>query len=281
MINVIKVIHPRNILIALDQIDDEQPSYSLTRKQALRRVFSILACVSVCLLLIHYMKLSSSFRITLTLLSNLISQQDIYLENYLRSTKFFSLIGYAWWTLWHVIGYLVIPYFVIKYIMREPMLNMGWKLADTKKHWAGYVLLISPILFFIFLVSFRGDFLNHYPFYKMASRSWLDLIAWECLYLIQFLTLEFFFRGFILNGLRPALGANAIWIMCVPYLMIHLPKLWLEATGAILFGLFLGILAIKSRSIWGGFLVHAGIAITMDVTSLAKQGIFPTKFLPL
>ena len=281
MINVIKRIHPRNILIALDQIDDEQPSYSLTRKQALRRVFSILACVSVCLLLIHYMKLSSSFRITLTLLSNLISQQDIYLENYLRSTKFFSLIGYAWWTLWHVIGYLVIPYFVIKYIMREPMLNMAWKLADTKKHWAGYVLLISPILFFIFLVSFRGDFLNHYPFYKMASRSWLDLIAWECLYLIQFLTLEFFFRGFILNGLRPALGANAIWIMCVPYLMIHLPKLWLEATGAILFGLFLGILAIKSRSIWGGFLVHTGIAITMDVTSLAKQGIFPTKFLPL
>ncbi|RZA09054.1 MAG: CPBP family intramembrane metalloprotease, partial [Moraxellaceae bacterium] len=89
-----------------------------------------------------------------------------------------------------------------------------------------------------------------------------------------FVCLEFFFRGFILNALRPALGANAIWVMCVPYLMIHFPKLWLEATGAILFGLFLGILALRSRSIWGGVLVHAGVALTMDIAAiLRKQGL--------
>ena len=38
---------------------------------------------------------------------------------------------------------------------------------------------------------------------------------------------------------------------------------WMEATGAILFGLFLGLLALRSRSIWGGFLVHAGVAVTI------------------
>jgi len=280
MINTIKALHPKNILIALDAIDDEHPSYKLSKKQALRRVFAILACVSVCLLLIHYMKLLSTFRASLTLLSHTLGQSENHIENQLRATQFFSLISYIWWTLWHIIGYLILPFLVIKYILRESIIDMGWRLADTSKHWRGYALLISPILFFIFLVSFRGDFLNHYPFYRLASRSWLDLITWECLYLIQFLSLEFFFRGFIVNGLRPALGANAIWIMCVPYLMIHLPKLWLEATGAILFGLFLGILAIRSRSIWGGFLVHAGIAVTMDVASLIKQGAFPTKLLP-
>ncbi len=62
--------------------------------------------------------------------------------------------------------------------------------------------------------------------------------------------------------------------------MIHFPKLWLEATGAILFGLFLGILALRSRSIWGGFLVHAGVAVSMDVASLIKQGKIPTEFWP-
>lgn len=280
MINTIKTLHPRNILIALDSIDDEYPSYALNKKQALRRVFTVLACVSVCLLLIHYMKHSSTFRDSLALLSHVIGQSGNHIENQLRSTQFYSLLNYTWWTFWHIIGYLILPFLTIKYILRESIIDMGWRFANTREHWRGYVLLISPILFFIFLVSFRDDFLNHYPFYKLSSRSWLDLITWECLYLIQFLSLEFFFRGFIVNGLRPALGANAIWVMCVPYLMIHFPKLWLEATGAILFGLFLGILAIRSRSIWGGFFVHAGIAIAMDVASLIKQGALPTKFLP-
>jgi membrane protease YdiL (CAAX protease family) len=106
----------------------------------------------------------------------------------------------------------------------------------------------------------------------------LDFLGWEFLYLTQFVCLEFFFRGFVLNALRPAIGANAVWVMCVPYLMIHFPKLWLEATGAILFGLFLGILALRSRSIWGGVFVHAGVAVTMDVAALIKKQALPFVF---
>jgi len=82
-------------------------------------------------------------------------------------------------------------------------------------------------------------------------------LAWGFLYLVQFVCLEFFFRGFMLNALRPALGANAVFVMCVPYTMIHFPKLWPEAAGAMAFGLFLGLLALRSRSIWGGVAVHA------------------------
>ena len=130
------------------------------------------------------------------------------------------------------------------------------------------------------LVSFGEDFVNHYPFYKLAGRSWFDLLAWELLYLSQFVFLEFFFRGFILQALRPAMGANAVWVMCVPYLMIHFPKLWLEATGAILFGLFLGILALQSRSIWGGVLVHAGVAVSMDIAALLRKQEIPTQWWP-
>lgn len=276
----VATLHPQRILTALDEIDEQEPSYTLNKKQALRRVFYVLACVSICLLTIHYMKYSSTFLATLRLLSSSMDYPASYIERQLNATGFLSLISYSWWTIWHIIGYVIIPAIMIKYLLKESFLSMGWRLGTTHKHWIGYILLISPILFFIFLVSFRGDFLNHYPFYKLASRSWLDLISWEILYLLQFLSLEFFFRGFILTSLRPAIGANAIWVMCVPYLMIHFPKLWLEATGAILFGLFLGILAIRSRSIWGGFFVHAGIAVTMDIASLARQNLLPQAFLP-
>jgi uncharacterized protein len=64
-------------------------------------------------------------------------------------------------------------------------------------------------------------------------------------------------------------------------LMIHFGKPWLEATGAIFFGLFLGILAMRSKSIWGGFGVHAGVAISMDIASLYQQDALPKIFWPM
>ena len=82
------------------------------------------------------------------------------------------------------------------------------------------------------------------------------------------MSLEFFFRGFILNGLRRALGANAIFVMIVPYCMIHYGKPLPETLGAIGAGLILGTLAMRTKSIWGGVLIHIGVATTMDVLAL-------------
>lgn len=273
-------LHPQRVVDALDDIDAQAPSYTLDRKRALRRVFATLACVCVCLLLIHYLKYNSAFQYTLHWVSAALGEPSQYAATVLHASGFSQLVGYAWWTFWHVIGYVVIPFFVIKYLFKTSVLDMGWRWRETHHHWLGYLLLLSPILFFIVLVSQGQDFIHHYPFYKNAGRSWFDLIAWELLYLLQFVCLEFFFRGFIVNALRPAIGANAVWVMCVPYLMIHFPKLWLEATGAIFFGLFLGILALRSRSIWGGFLVHAGVAVSMDIASLLKQGYIPFQWWP-
>ena len=191
------------------------------------------------------------------------------------------LCRYAWWSSWTVITYVVIPCIVIKVFLKEQIRDYGWRWGETHKHLFGYVYLLLPILGMIVLVAnFRDDFVKHYPFYRLASRSWLDFLLWQVLYLVQFASLEFFFRGYMLHSLRPYIGSAAIWVMIVPYLMIHFPKPWLEATGAIFFGLFLGILALRSHSIWGGFFVHAGVAIGMDLASLAQQGRLPSVFLP-
>jgi membrane protease YdiL (CAAX protease family) len=264
------LLNPKRILYALDEIDQSADSYRLSRPQALRRVFMTLALVSVSLLLLHYGKFSSNLRL-------LLSEETL---QHWQDAGWLPLAGYAWWTLVHVLTFLLLPWLVIRFGFRERMADFGWRWADTSAHWRGYLLLLSPILVFVVLVSFGEDFVNHYPFYPHASRSWADFLAWECLYLTQFVVLEFFFRGFMLQALRPAVGANAVWIMCVPYLMIHFPKLWLEATGAILFGLFLGILALRSRSIWGGVMVHAGVALSMDVAALLRQSGLPQLWWP-
>lgn len=271
---MLQAIDPRRILPVLDAIDAESPSYTLNRPQALRRVFTVLACVSVCLLFMHYGKYSNNLEWILSLLASWNDLPHRYYTAKLVASGFDELSGYVWWTAIQAIGYVLIPALVIRYGLKGRVRDFGWQINQAPQHWRGYLLLLSPILFFVYCVSLGKDFVNHYPFYTLTGRSWFDLFAWECLYLTQFVCLEFFFRGFILTALRPAMGANAVWVMCVPYMMIHFPKLWLEATGAILFGLFLGILALRSRSIWGGVLVHAGVAVSMDMAALLrKQGL--------
>lgn len=273
-------LHPRQILAALDELDQQPQSYSFNRPQALRRVLLTLACVSVCLLFLHYAKFSDNL---VWLLQLLAQERGLNANTYvqqLSQSGWLDLAGYVWWTSCHLLAFILVPFALIKWGFKDRISHYGWRWNQVSEHWFGYLMLLSPILFFVFLVSQGQDFVNHYPFYRFAGRSWADLLAWECLYLCQFVFLEFFFRGFMLNALRPALGANAIWVMCVPYMMIHLPKLWLEATGAILFGLFLGILALQSRSIWGGVMVHAGVAVSMDIAALLKKQGLPDHFWP-
>ncbi|TMQ14771.1 MAG: CPBP family intramembrane metalloprotease [Deltaproteobacteria bacterium] len=128
--------------------------------------------------------------------------------------------------------------------------------------------LFAAVLPAVAIASTTQAFRHTYPFYRLANRSYADLVIWEALYALQFLSLEFFFRGFILHGLRPALGANAVFVMLVPYCMIHYHKPLRETLGAIGAGLILGTLAMRTRSIWGSVLLHIGVATTMDVLAL-------------
>ncbi len=245
-----------------------------------KRPAIVLMVVALCLLMLHYFKFNTTFYAVLDLWFSQTSDNASAAIRALRRETFFPLMSQAWWTFWHLITFLIIPVVTIKYILKEPLSNYGLGLGKLNEHKKWYFLLVAPILCFVVIVSFREDFTNHYPFYKLAHRSWADLIAWEVLYLFQFFCVEFFFRGFIVQACRPAFGVNAIFIMIVPYMMIHLPKPWLEASGAIFFGLFLGVLALHTRSIWGGVLVHVSIALSMDVAALLQTKGLPQQLWP-
>ena len=98
------------------------------------------------------------------------------------------------------------------------------------------------------------------------------MFVWWSLYALQFVALEFFFRGFLVHGLAPRLGWVSIFVMIVPYNMLHYGKPMPEALVAIAGGLVLGTLSLKTRSIWWGASLHIAIAITMDVCALWHAG---------
>jgi membrane protease YdiL (CAAX protease family) len=196
---------------------------------------------------------------------------------WLKLDKYDELYGYAWWVFARVFGYVFIPLPLWKILFpRDSLLDMGLRLRGFFQHVWIYALCLAIVLPVMLLVAQQPDFGSYYPFYKQSSRSWADLMMWEAMYFLQFFTLELFFRGWIVGALRPMLGSSAIFAMAVPYCMIHYGKPYYEAHGAIVAGVVLGSLAMRTRSIYAGFLVHITVALLMDLIALLKRDALPT-----
>lgn len=197
----------------------------------------------------------------------------------LNLAKYDDLYSYCWWVLARITGYVLIPFPLWKLLFpKDSLLDMGLRSRGFSKHVWIYGLCLAVVVPAMLLVSSQPDFGNYYPFYKLASRSWLDFGLWEAIYWLQFFALELFFRGWIVGALRKDLGAAAIFVMAVPYCMIHYGKPYLEAHGAIVAGIVLGSLAMRTRSIYSGFLVHITVAFSMDFLSLWRRGALPKVF---
>lgn len=190
-------------------------------------------------------------------------------------SKYDELLGFAWWAGTRIGGY-VLPFVVWKLAFRkESILDFGLRTRGFFDHAWIYGLFLAVVLPAMLLVSAQPDFGSYYPFYKTAPRSWFDFLVWEAMYFAQFFALEMFFRGFWLGALRRSFGSGAIFAMAVPYCMIHFGKPYLEAVGAIVAGIALGSLSMKTKSIYQGFLVHITVAALMDWLSLRRRHCTP------
>ena len=187
----------------------------------------------------------------------------------------YDLLSFCWWTGCKIFGYVVLPLCALR-IGKIKLADINTSRAGLVKHLRVYAILYVVVVPFVFFASRTHAFQTTYPFYKMAARSWRDLLAWELMYASSFVALELFYRGFILGMLRRSLGPYAIFVMIVPYCMIHFGKPVAESTGAIFAGIALGTLAMATRSIWGGVIIHISIAWTMDLLSILQTTGLPT-----
>jgi hypothetical protein len=195
--------------------------------------------------------------------------------------RYDELYGYVWWIAARVAGYVVVPFTLWKLLFpKDSLLDLGLRVRGFAQHLWIYGLCLLVVVPAMLVVANQPDFGSYYPFYKLCSRSWFDFLAWEAMYYLQFFALELFFRGFIVGTLRRSLGSISIFVMMVPYCMIHYGKPYLEANGAIVAGIVLGSLAAKTKSIYAGFLVHVTVAALMDILSLWHRHAIPTVVWP-
>jgi len=195
-------------------------------------------------------------------------------------SQWYVLGGHAWWSAFRVLTYFLLPALFVRLVLKEKVRDHGLHVAGVRKELPLLGLAFGVVLLLVLVASQSESFTHKYPFYRLARRSYSDLMLWELLYVAQFFSLEFFFRGHWLTVLRRSFGSYAIFIMVVPYCMVHFGKPLPETLGAIFAGVFLGTLALKTRSIWTGFMIHCGVGIAMDVASIAATGSLPAHFWP-
>ncbi len=135
-----------------------------------------------------------------------------------------------------------------------------------------YLLMLLIMAPLIAAASTQPDFLVAYPKMKTiiplpgdANPGWLYKLLFELSYGSDFFSVEIFFRGFLIIGFMKWVGKDAILPMACFYCTIHFGKPLGECISSYFGGMLLGIVSYNSRSIYGGLIVHLGIAWLMEI----------------
>ncbi len=161
----------------------------------------------------------------------------------------------------------VLPVLYIKFVMKRPLKDFGWGLGDIK--WGSKWLITIPFVVvpLIYISSKMPDVRAEYPLAKSLLTDQSHLFVYELLYiLLYYVAWEFFFRGFLLFGLKEKFGAfNAVLIQTISSCLVHIDKPEGEIIGSIFIGILFGLIALRSRSIWYVFLLHISIGVLTDI----------------
>jgi hypothetical protein len=141
-----------------------------------------------------------------------------------------------------------------------------------------YFIMLLMMLPVIIAASGTESFLRQYPMYKSSAvhiyldiGEWIPVTIYELAYGLDFITVEFLFRGFLVIGMISSLGRGAVLSMAVVYCTLHFGKPMGEAISSIFGGYILGVIAYETRSIWGGVIVHIGIAWMMELIAFLQK----------
>ena len=132
-----------------------------------------------------------------------------------------------------------------------------------------YLLMVLIMVPLIALASTQPDFGEMYPRARFLTSLQLPAknlhyFFYELCYGVDFISIEFFFRGFLILSLVKICGHHCIIPMACFYCTIHFGKPMGEAISSFWGGLLLGIISYNTGSIRGGLTVHLGIAWLME-----------------
>jgi membrane protease YdiL (CAAX protease family) len=182
-----------------------------------------------------------------------------------------------------------LPYMVITFFLKPDVQQFGLTRGDLRFGLRAVGLGLLPMIFVLVIVSLQPNFRDYYGnalaqplgIADYAARAYwnpqvksLGLIYYELGQGFYFFCWEFFFRGFLLFGLSRAKrvgSAGAVILQAIVFATLHwsivpgASKPPLEIASALVGGLILGWLALRTRTFLYGFVIHWAISIILDL----------------
>ncbi len=243
---------------------EKKPFYLKTEIQYLfkklkeldRKVIIILISIAILQTISWYYTSRRFFRYNL--FDNLQNNQHVY------------LIEYLYWFIGDFFSFFILPVLIIKFLLKEKIRNYGITLGDYRAGIKISLIFLGIMLPTIWFASALPQFSSAYPELKTTIDSWNVFFIFEIGLFIYLVAWEFVWRGFMLFGLKEKFGYYAIFIQMIPFLILHDGKPVLEAFGAIIAGLALGVLAYRTRSIFYCVITHACVMFSIDFISILR-----------
>lgn len=184
---------------------------------------------------------------------------------------------------WHINNFWNhVFYWPLLLVITGAILFIIWKWFDNNQpfygtktkgmNWKPYIIMLLIMIPLIAAASTQPDFQAMYPKLKLiTTASTIDKLSWwkkllfEISYGSDFISIELFFRGFLILAFIKWAGKDAILPMACFYCTIHFGKPLGECISSYFGGMILGIVVYNTRSIFGGLMVHLGIAWLMEI----------------
>ena len=181
----------------------------------------------------------------------LTADQNLHINQFIR---FFGLL-------------FVLPVVYIKFAMHKNLKDFGISLGDVKTGLKILMVLIPVVVIAILFASNMPDVQSEYPLAKSLLQDQSHIAFYEIAYVIfYYIAWEFYFRGVLIFGLKDKFGAfSAILIQTISSCLVHIGKPEGEIIGAIIVGIIFGVIALRTRSIWYVFILHALIGVLTDL----------------
>lgn len=171
---------------------------------------------------------------------------------------------------------LLVLLLVLWTVMGRP--DPWWGLDASAFKLKPYALMLAIMIPLLLLAATQPDFQATYPKLRQvlplpddATPSGIYKVLFELCYGSDFISIELFFRGFLIIGIGRWLGKDAILPMACFYCSIHFGKPLGECISSFFGGLLLGMVSYHTRSIYGGLMVHLGIAWLMECCGYLAQ----------
>ncbi|MGE5440177.1 MAG: lysostaphin resistance A-like protein [Bacteroidota bacterium] len=181
-----------------------------------------------------------------------------------------ELSRFIYWFLGDFGLLFLIPAFIIKFFFKEKLSQYGLRKGDYAfgLKASGFALVLMLVI--VWFISALPSFSASYPTLSSARDDWNMFFLFEAALLLYMLAWEFIWRGFMLFGLEEKFNYYTVLVQMLPFVILHNGKPVLETFGAILGALMLGVLALRTRSLYYGIIIHFSTLFSIDVISILR-----------